>query len=204
MEKNQVERWIQKARASWWEDGLVEIFAGLGLLLIASTGILREHTSGTAQILWNLTWMVVLLGFTFGGQFFLRWLKRRFIWPRTGYAHPETAKIHLRSVLALLLIVGVFVALFLSPNLLLTKILSGAFVFLILFWTYTYSKVLRFLGYAILALLGGGLLTPVQVSLNDFVMALLGLVALPMLIAGILQFQRYRRLAKQWEAQSHE
>ena len=204
MKQESLEKWIQKARASWWEDGLTEILSGIGLTLIAISGILKEHTSGRAADFWGFAWVVILVGFSVGGKFLLQWIKRRWIWPRAGYAHPGSQRFDVRVVPELLLILLVFIALIVWEPPVLTGLLSGLFIFLVLFRIYRYSRIKRFLGYGILALIGGFILAFVRLSFGDALMSVLGLVGVAQLWGGISQFRRFIKMLRQWEAQAHE
>ncbi len=203
MNKRTVDTWIQKARGSWWEDGLTEILSGVALFLIAVSGILKEHTSGRAADFWGFAWVVILVGFSVGGKFFLQWVKRRWVWPRAGYAHPGRQRFNVRFVPELLLILLVFIVLVVWEPPVLTGLLSGLFIFLVLFLVYRYSGIKRFLGYGILALIGGFILAFVKLSFSDALMSVLGLVGVAQFLGGIWQFQRFMKMLRKWEVETH-
>jgi len=204
MRQEHLEKWIQKARGSWWEDGLTEILSGFALVLLGLSGILKEHATGRAADYWGIAWVVILVSFSVGGKFLIQWLKRHWIWPRAGYAHPGSQRINVRVIPELLLIIVVFIALIIFQPPILTGLFSGLFIFLVLFRIYQYSGIRRFLGYGVLALLGGIILAFADLSLNDAIMSLLAVVGIAQFFGGIWQFRRFMQLLRQWEEQTHE
>lgn len=66
---------VKKSRASWWEDGLTEIIGGKGLILIALFGLFKDITSGGAQKIFSILFVLSVFGVAFGGQWFIHYLK---------------------------------------------------------------------------------------------------------------------------------
>lgn len=195
--KREVEQWIQKARASWWEDGLAEIVSGLGLTFLGALGLWKERIPASSRGFWDFLWLFLLLTISLGTPYLVRWLKRRWIWPKTGYAHPLGRRWDPRSVLqflGLLLLVGV--ATFLSPPVL-SGILAGLFLFLILYHIARFSGLWRFLfiGLTILALslIMGALALP----LPQAILSLLSATGVLLLISGIHTWIRFRHSLKE-------
>lgn len=204
MNRENLEKWIQKARGSWWEDGLTEILSGISLVLLGVFGILMHRISGRTSDLLEFAWVVILVGFLVGSKYLVQWIKQRWIWHRAGYAHPGNQKISIRTILGLLLIVAAFIILVLAEPPYLTDLFPGFLIFVVLFFVYRYTGIRRFLAYSIIAVLGGIVLVFIRLPFSDEVMYLLVVVGTALLLGGIWQFHRFMRILQEWETQTHE
>jgi hypothetical protein len=82
-----LDRLIRKTKSYWYEDGLVEILAGLffivvGVLLLADWA---TPIGASSKWIWTPAFMLITLLWITGGRRLIGWLKERFTYPRTGY-----------------------------------------------------------------------------------------------------------------------
>ena len=190
-EFNQVQRWIQKARASWWEDGLAEIMSGLGLIVVGVLGFVKESTNQSPGGFWDFIYLGVLLAVSLGTPHLVRNLKRRWIWPKTGYAEPQGRKWDLKAFfwfLGLFLILGVLVLW--RPSRL-SGVLEGLFFFLILYSIARFSGLRRFLYIGLLSLLLGAALGFSSISPPQGFFLLLSGTGVFLLISGLFTWNRF-------------
>lgn len=78
---------MRKTKSYWYEDGLVEILAGVFFVLIGLFLLLDWATPQNSALKWIFTpgFLVVTIGWILSGRKVVGWLKERITYPRTGY-----------------------------------------------------------------------------------------------------------------------
>ena len=177
----------QKAKASWWEDGITEFVAGIGITLIGVWGMLG-YTINNPWVQASLIVLIVLSAFAI--RSIIYWAKSKWIWPYTGYAIADRRKgwhIFLSYVLIFLLIGTAF----LIPA---TTTLVGGFMGgIILASIGVYSGLKRFYLLAILSILIGFLMYLQGVSQELGIYTLLITLGLVEFLIGLLLFMKFRK-----------
>ena len=194
MERNMdVNKLIKKARSSWWEDGIVEIYTGSGILLIGILGILSKTTSGIMAPIYTFSWVILLLLLTFLGQKFIRLLKKHLVWSKYGYAEPEKRRATLRNgkwaIGALICMLGA-VILYTRP---ISTILISCFILAVFMGIFEYSGLSRFAIIGVINLIAGVILFlyGVKVDIGVFINLLLSGVLL--FFSGLITWNKFRK-----------
>ncbi len=86
MEKGRINDIRKRALASWWEDGIVESVAGLGVLVVGGIGLLGHLLEGRIPPWSNALMVVVIVATAFAIRRAVLWAKGRWSWPYVGYA----------------------------------------------------------------------------------------------------------------------
>ncbi len=142
---------LYEARAAWWEDGIPETLSGLTLIILGSLGWAWSHMEGTPTgSLLKILWALVLLGSILLLKPLMFHLKARWSWDRTGYSLPRR-ELDLPSVLMILGAMGSVILAVLSLHPLVQSTGIALFVVLLMGSLYRYARLVRFLGYAVLA-----------------------------------------------------
>jgi hypothetical protein len=84
---NTIETTIQRTRQYWYKDGFAEILTGLTFFLLGAINCISAWASpsmGTA-IFVAIGYPLVILGAVFGGRSWVRSMKEKYTYPRTGY-----------------------------------------------------------------------------------------------------------------------
>ncbi len=186
------ERLVFQARAAWWEDGLAEMVSGIGLVVIGLLGWRKATLPPEASTPWDLAWTLAVLVFAVGGPFVVRWLKARWVWPRTGYAKPRRER-SLGVILGFLLALGVLALLLVWNPPFLGPLWAGGTMFLLLFSWYRYARVFRFLVIGIVILLLSGILAFLQISAEVALFLTLAFTGLAFLVTGTQAWIRFQK-----------
>jgi MFS family permease len=85
--QNSIEQTIQRTRQYWYIDGFGEILTGVILLLLAILNLLSGLmiSSPIAGLIISIGYPLVVLAGVIGGRKFVRTLKEKFTFPRTGF-----------------------------------------------------------------------------------------------------------------------
>jgi hypothetical protein len=219
---NEVKKVIQSVRASWWEDGLIEVMSGCVFVFMAAFFCLIEFLPDTnLKKGLEIGFYAVLIIFAISSAWVKRHFKKKYIWPKTGYARPQMSKksrgvflfVFVLILLNILLIVlwqiyqssasevslpGFFAIL----NYYRQGFFIGSFVFLAYFAVYLSMEKKRFLVAGILGLCSGIIASSILrvFDLNrDRIMAaiILGVIGVYSLSTGIPRFLRFRKANKE-------
>ena len=185
--------WIKKARASWWEDGIVEIVVGVALLIIGLAGFLSNHLTGGAGVMLRVVWMLSLFVFVVFGRRIVKAFKTRFVWPKYGYAEPLDRREGRGGLLwSTVIIVSLVLSIvfYRKPvaNFLISIIPAGVFIYISQF-----SGLKRFVFIAVLTLLTGIVLTILEVNFSDSVGIILVASGIFLLISGLIAWEKFKR-----------
>jgi hypothetical protein len=184
---------VRKSRASWWEDGLTEMIGGKGLILIALLGLFKDMTSGGAQKILSIFFVLSVFGVAFGGQWLIRYLKSLLVWPLRGYSIPQKEGWGLRSLLPLAVIIIILLGSFLLNWDRIIASLSGIFILLIYAGVGHFSGLKRFYLAGTVGLLSGILLSILGVPSPRSIYFLLGITGVVSTLSGIIVFLKFRR-----------
>jgi hypothetical protein len=208
---NEAKKVVQDVRASWWEDGLIEVMSGCVFLFMAAWFAIMEFIPDTnLKKGLEIGFYAVLIIFAISSAWIKRHFKKKYIWPKTGYAQPQMnkkSKVVLSLVFFLIIIDIILIALwqiyqngaseFNLPGFL-TKINSyrqgffiGSFVFL------SINKK-RFLIAGILGFCSGIIASSILIIFNlnrDRIVAaiILGVIGVYSLSSGIPRFRKFKR-----------
>lgn len=105
-----IDRVEKRIRRSWFDDGLAEMAAGSGFLLVAAYIFLAPaFERRVPSPVLNLVWPALVLGGWFAARHAVRLAKQRYVHPRTGYlsldrkpAHPVASTLASLTVAAIL------------------------------------------------------------------------------------------------------
>lgn len=109
---NTIESTIQRTRQYWYKDGFVEMNAGLTFILLSAINGISAWASpsmGTA-IFVAIGYPLVILLAIFGGRVWVKSLKEKYTYPRTGYVEyikPERSSRVKRMVTAMFMAIVV-------------------------------------------------------------------------------------------------
>lgn len=226
-EKNsisEVKKVIQDVRASWWEDGLVEVMSGCIFVFMAVCFLLIESLSG-ANLKRGLEigFTLLLIIFAIRANWVKRYLKRIFIWPKTGYSQPQlNLKSKIVFSLVFILIIGNTVLSSLWPlyqsnnfdiklpdffvflNSYRDGVVAGLVIFLVYFSVYLSIKKKRFLVTGILGLCAGitaeltlTMLNPHRDTILYVYAIILATIGIYSLSTGIPRFLRFRKASEE-------
>jgi hypothetical protein len=187
---------LKGARASWWEDGLTEAVTGLSLLIIGLLGVLKDTSSGRAENILSFIYTFGLLTIIFSAQWIIRLLKRKLVWPWTGYAYPKRQRLDMRFAISFLILLLLLFSVFLLKTERLQGFLSGLFIFTFFSGLARYNGLKRFYIPSLAGLLSGigfsltGVTFPISFHLIFVIVGIL------MGATGIVVFSRFRRGAE--------
>ncbi len=215
---NEVKKVIQDVRASWWEDGLVEVMSGSIFVFMAAFFFMIEFLPDTnLKKGLEIGFYAVLIIFAISSAWIKRHFKKKYIWPKTGYVRPQISresKIVLFLVFVLIITNIALISLWqfyqnstskVGLPVFLTILNScregffiGSFVFLAYFSVYLSINKKRFLIAGILGLCSGviaGLILRVFDLESSRILAsiILGTIGIYSLFAGIPRFLRFRK-----------
>ncbi len=219
---NEVEKVIQNVRASWWEDGLVEVMSGSIFVFMAAFFCMIEFLPDTnLKKGLEIGFYAVLIIFAISSNWFKRYFKEKFIWTETGYSQPQMSrksKIVLFLVFVLIVVNIVLASLWqlyqnsvFSLNLpnffaVLRSYQEGLFIGLCIFLVYlsVYLSInkKRFLIAGVLGLCSGIfaelILTTFNLDYSRIIAAtILGTIGIFSLFTGIPRFGRFRKTGKE-------
>ncbi len=191
--EREIKRMVRKARASWWDDGIVEMVSGGSLVVIGGVGLLVSRFPDS--LFFKLVWILVLFGLILGGKRVVRWLKSRYVWPEYGYAEPSRKG----GAGSLVWVVVAMVALFLSVILFehpVANFLISLVPFCIFLSVAQYAGLNRFVVFGFLTLLAGIGLAFLRVKFNDAVSIELLFAGGVLIVSGIFRWSSLKRRAK--------
>ncbi len=215
---NEVKKVIQDVRASWWEDGLIEVMSGGLFMFMAAWFALMEFIpDANLKKGLEIGFYAVLIIFAISSAWVKRHFKKKYIWPKTGYARPQMSrksKIVFLLVFVLIILNMVLIFLwqlyqsgtsnvelpgfFIILNSYREGFFIGSFVFLAYFAVYLSINKKRFLITGILGLCSGiiaaSILTIFNLDYSRMIVAtILGIIGVYSLCTGIPRFLRFRR-----------
>jgi hypothetical protein len=89
----EVKKVIQDVRASWWEDGLIEVMSGSVFLFMAAWFCMMEFIPDTTlKKGLEIGFYAVLVLFAISAAAIKRYFKKKYVWPKTGYARPQMSR----------------------------------------------------------------------------------------------------------------
>ncbi len=189
----EVDKLIKKARAYWWEDGIVEIFTGLGLIIIAALQVLISNTRGKSALIFSLSWTIFLFLFILFGQKIVKLIKEKLVWSTKGYAKPvndrRTFKNRKWAIFALLCMLGSFI-LYTRP---LSSLLISCFVFAIFISIFEYSGLARFAAIAIVNVIAGIIMFVLGYTVVTGVIINLLVTGALLFFTGIVTWNRFKK-----------
>jgi hypothetical protein len=219
---NEVKKVIQNVRASWWEDGLIEVMSGCVFLLMAAWFCMMEFIPDTTlRKGLEIGFYAVLILFAISSAWVKRYFKKKYVWPKTGYARPQMSrksKVALFLVLVLIIMNIALISLwqiyqnsasalkqpgfFAILNSYREGFFIGSFVFLAYFSVYLSINKRRFLITGILGICSGMfaelILTILNLDYSRIVAAIiLGTIGIYSLSTGIPRFLRFRKTGKE-------
>ncbi len=212
---------VRNVRASWWEDGLIEVMSGCIFVFMAAFFCIIEFLPDTNLKKWlEIGFYTALIIFAISSAWIKRRFKKKYIWPTTGYSRPQMnkkSKIVLSLVLFLIIINIVLIALWQmhqssAPEVILPSFLTiinsyrqgffiGSFVFLAYFSVYLSIKKKRFLIAGILGFCTGigaeAFLSILNIEGPRILAAvILGVIGVYSLSTGIPRFLRFRKASE--------
>ncbi len=190
---NGIEKIRQRARASWWEDGLTETIAGLGILLIGIYGFVMNALSSKAYSLAEKGLFVLILASIFLVRYLIKKAKERWVWPFTGYSIPSRSRgpwLIGGVVLSMAMMVLIFLTYDKPPiyELLLSIFVAGIFSSIAI-----YSGLKRFWLYSAISLITGIVSIYLSVSAEIFPFLLLTSTGITMTMLGTGLFTRFKK-----------
>ena len=192
---NNLNQTIRRTQQYWFEDGLVELLMGLLFMVLSilfwwqvSSDSKYAPLVGGIAMPFIITLGAILMGVT------LRWLKQRFVYPRTGYityAKP-TNKQRSMSLLVGAVIGAVMAVLIIQLDLAnLGTALIGVAVGFGLFMLGNRVGLMRFHLLAVWSVVVGVTISYLQVDESMASTYALGFIGLGLLVSGVLVFWRY-------------
>ncbi|MCK4420172.1 hypothetical protein KAW48_00115 [candidate division WOR-3 bacterium] len=177
----------KKVRRVWWEDGLVEIVAGMWFLLLGAISFIYRLPFNPII---KIVVLVLLIVFNI---FLPRWLKAKYVWKDTGYSMPAFFKLYtwpyvIFLVLALLSLLG----LFFSPSRL-NGLLFGFFFCFIFLGTFSLSGLRRFLIMSTIPFVVGLLGAIFKLSLGKNLYLMVLVVGIALLISGVRVYSEFKK-----------
>jgi Na+/melibiose symporter-like transporter len=226
-EKNNVDKIkkiMEDVRASWWEDGMVEIMSGMVFIVVAGLLSVMEFVPNEKlQAVLGVVCVAVMVALAILARWFKRHLKEKYVWPKTGYSKPRVGKkpslLYILAFEFLALYIGLSLYIFLkfkSTNQIPVGIASfylvntksnwvfagfiGFFIFFVYFAVYLASGLKRFILTGLLALVSG--VVCAFFSGNELIIAITIMVVIGVysLLNGIPRFVNFRKDEKAKEA----
>lgn len=201
-----IDNLMRKTKSYWYEDGLVELLAGLFFIAIGLLLLLDWRTPQDAAYKWIFApgFAVVTIVWILVSRRVIGWLKERITYPRTGYvAYVQPARreklprVVMAGVVGAAVSLAVVSSLFLRQDLVrVVPVLLGAGVAALLVRIGGEIGLVRFLVMAVWSVVVGlalaWLTSDMGLSMGLFY-ALLGVAAL---LGGVLTLGRYLRAAR--------
>ena len=213
---------VRNVRASWWEDGLIEVMSGCVFVFMAAFFCLIEFLPDTnLKKGLEIGFYAVLIIFAISSAWLKRHFKKKYVWSKTGYARPQMSKksrgiflfVFVLILLNILLIVlwqiyqssasevslpGFFVILDYCRQ----GFFIGSFIFLAYFAVYISINKKRFLVAGILGLCSGIIASPIlrvfELNRDRIVAAvILGTIGIYSLSTGVPRFVRFGKASKE-------
>lgn len=218
---------VRKARASWWEDGLVEVMSGAVFVFMAVLIAVFEFLNFHLTVMGKTSRFSILVVFFIPILLLVlaprvkRGLKCKFVWPKLGYSKPRMSwKSKIVYLLAFIVLIGYvtltfiwhlkrssilgsrLMAFFSFVNSYGEAIFIGLFIFLIYFGIYLSANKKRFLITGILGLCAGIIAAPTLTILKpqrDTVLFIivLGTIGVYSLFTGIPRFLLFRKASEE-------
>jgi hypothetical protein len=219
-EKNNVDKVkkiMRDVRASWWEDGMVELISGIVFIVVAGLLSVMEFVSNEKlQAVLGIVCVSVMVALAVLARWFKRQLKEKYVWPKTGYSKPGIGKkpslLYIIAFEFLALYIGLSLYIFLkfkTTNQIPVGIASfylldtksnwffagfiGIFIFFVYFAVYLASGLKRFLLTGLLALGSGAVCA--FFSGNELIIAITIMIVIGVysLLNGIPRFLNFRK-----------
>lgn len=213
---------VRNIRASWWEDGLIEVMSGCVFVFMAAFFCMIEFLPDTnLKKGLEIGFYTILIIFAISSAWIKRHFKKKYIWPKTGYAQPQMnkkSKVVLSLVFFLIIVNIILIALWQmyqnsASKVILPGFLSivnsyrqgffiGSFVFLAYFAVYISINKKRFWVAGILGLCSGiiapAILTIFDLNRDRLVAAIvLGVIGVYSLSTGIPRLLRFRKASEE-------
>ena len=186
---------IRRSQQYWFEDGLVELLIGL-LFMVLSWLFWWQTTSDSeyAPLIGGLAMpIIIILGSILVGVT-LRWLKQRFVYPRTGYVTYVKPTNKQRGLSALLgLLIGAALAMAITRLALaeLTTAFIGAGIAVGFFMIGNRVGLMRFHLLAVWSVAVGVAISFLGIDDSLANVLVLGLIGLSLVVSGGFGFWRY-------------
>ena len=192
---NDLNKTIRRTQQYWFEDGLVELL--LGLLFLVLSGLFWWQVvsnSEYAALVGGIAMpFIIVLGALLMGVT-LRWLKQRFIYPRTGYiTYVKPTRKKRNTSLIMGLVVGIVMAIAVTQLEIadLAAAFIGAGIGFALFMLGIRVGLLRFHLLAIWAVAVGVVISFLKVDITVASTYTMGLIGLGLMVSGAIAFWRY-------------
>ncbi len=214
---DKVKKVMGDVKASWWEDGMVEIISGIVFIVVAGLLSVMEFVSNEKlQAVLGVVCVSVMVALAVLARWFKRQLKEKYVWPKTGYSKPGIGKkpslLYILSFEFLVLYVGLILYIFLkfkTTNQIPVGIASfylvstksnwffagfiGFFIFFVYFAVYLASGLKRFLLTGLLALGSGGVCAFFSGNESMIAITIMVTIGIYSLFTGIPRFLISRR-----------
>jgi len=192
---NDLNKTIRRSQQYWFDDGLVELLMGLLFVLLSSLFWWQATTNSqySALIGGIVMPLIIILGAILMGVT-LRWLKQRFVYPRTGYVTYAKPTNKQRGMSALLgLMIGAVMAVAVTQLALeaLTTAFIGAGVAIGLFMMGNRMGLMRFYVLAVWSIAAGVIISFLDVDSSLASTLILGLIGLGLAVSGGFSFWHY-------------
>jgi hypothetical protein len=196
---------IRKTKTYWYEDGLVEILAGLFFMAIGALLLAEWASPADAPYKWVFApgFAVVTIVWILSGRKVANWLKERITYPRTGYVAYKRQRpaSHLARIV-LAAVIGAAVSLVLVASLLyrqeiarVVPLILGVGVALLSFRIGSELGLLRFYAVAAWSVLIGGFLAWLTAEMSLGIALYYGLLGPAFVVTGAATLIRYLRAA---------
>jgi hypothetical protein len=198
---------MRKTKSYWYEDGLVEILAGLFFIVIGLFLLLDWATPQDAPYKWIFApgFAVVTIGWILSARKLIGWLKERITYPRTGYVaykQPKRASRVARAVAGG--VIGAAASFALLASLLYRQeigrvipLLMGAGVALLLIRISGEAGALRFQAAAVWSVMVGSALAWLTSAMSLAIGAYYAALGPAFIVSGAVTLIRYLRSAAQ-------
>ncbi len=192
---NDLNKTIRRTQQYWFEDGLVELL--LGLLFMVLSGLFWWQVASESEyaaLVGGIAMpFIIVLGAILLGVA-LRWLKQRFVYPRTGYiTYVKPTKQKRNASLLMGLVVGIVMAVAITQLGIadLAAAFIGAGIGFALFMLGIRVGLLRFHLLAIWTVAVGVIISFLRVDITVASTYTMGLIGLGLMVSGAIAFWRY-------------
>jgi hypothetical protein len=194
---------MRKTKTYWYEDGLVEILAGLFFVVIGLFLLADWATPQDSPLKWIFApgFAVVTIAWILSGRKVVNWFKEKITYPRTGYVSYKTARSASRVARGLLGgLIGAAVSLAIVASLMYRQdivrvipLIMGAGVALLIVRIGSELGLVRFYIAAVWSVLIGGLLAWWTADMSLSIALYYVLLGPAILAGGVVTLMRYLR-----------